>query len=318
MKKAFSLVELLVVIGIIAVLAGVLVASLGGSTDSARAAHCLSNMKNLANACQTALMRDGYYPLASSFEYVSLEARNNGVKSTYNERKGWIGWNSDGAYRNGPTSKKASSSWFVSAYSTEGDADAIETARNCITNGSTASALSFNTQLYVCPDHIKAAKSEGLVPNWSYVMNGYFKWDSSRGSKYKSDKFVGRYRDNVTRPDRVLLLAELPFKGDLVDFTMSSSSSTDNDAVLQYAKPGTVKSKGVTGSPGESEYGNETIGFNHKTAKRWCAHVAFADGHCEKLLAPKDGSGNLRELTSWLCEGVDFSFDGKNYRKLDD
>ncbi len=54
------------------------------------------------------------------------------------------------------------------------------------------------------------------------------------------------------------------------------------------------------------------------TANRLCAHVAFADGHCEQLLAPKDGSGNLRELTSWLCEGVDFSFDGKNYKKLDD
>ena len=53
MKKGFSLVELLVVIGIIGILAGVLMGVFSGGSDSARAARCLSNMKNLANACQT-------------------------------------------------------------------------------------------------------------------------------------------------------------------------------------------------------------------------------------------------------------------------
>ena len=44
MKKAFSLVELLVVVAIIAILAGVLVSSFSGGTESARAARCLSNL----------------------------------------------------------------------------------------------------------------------------------------------------------------------------------------------------------------------------------------------------------------------------------
>ena len=53
MKKGFTLVEMLVVIGIIGILVGVLVASFSGGTESARNAQCLTNMKNLAGACQS-------------------------------------------------------------------------------------------------------------------------------------------------------------------------------------------------------------------------------------------------------------------------
>ena len=47
-RGGFTIIELLVVIGIIGVLAGVLLASFSGGTESARAAKCLSNMRNLA------------------------------------------------------------------------------------------------------------------------------------------------------------------------------------------------------------------------------------------------------------------------------
>ena len=41
MKKAFTLVELIVVVGIICILAAILIASFGGGTESARNALCL-------------------------------------------------------------------------------------------------------------------------------------------------------------------------------------------------------------------------------------------------------------------------------------
>ena len=44
MKKAFTIIELLVVIGIIGVLAGVLMTSFSGGTESARAAKCLTTV----------------------------------------------------------------------------------------------------------------------------------------------------------------------------------------------------------------------------------------------------------------------------------
>ena len=74
MKRAFSLVELIVVIGIIGVLAGVLFASFSGGTESARAAKCLSNMRNLAQAAISTATNGRkltwdtsyHYPLAGS------------------------------------------------------------------------------------------------------------------------------------------------------------------------------------------------------------------------------------------------------------
>ena len=92
MKKAFSLVELLVVIAIIGVWGGVLIASLSGGSETAVAARCLSNMKNLASACQTYGMREGNYPLAGNVVklYMDESRGNNRVEKRYEEIPGWI------------------------------------------------------------------------------------------------------------------------------------------------------------------------------------------------------------------------------------
>ena len=116
MKKAFSLVELIVVVAIIAILSGVMMASFGGGTASARAARCLSNMKNLASAVQTYGMSSSYYPLAGNLIYMQMrEERGNRVKKEYKENAGWISAMSQGyypstSYRKAPTVSLYSSS----------------------------------------------------------------------------------------------------------------------------------------------------------------------------------------------------------------
>ena len=97
--RGFTLVELLVVIGIIGMLITVLMMSFSGSTESARAARCLSNMKNLANAAVScAMASDGSaYPRAGSTEYMYVETGSR-HSAMYDENKGWISWYSKGGY----------------------------------------------------------------------------------------------------------------------------------------------------------------------------------------------------------------------------
>ena len=115
----------------------------------------------------------------------------------------------------------------------------------------------------------------------------------------------------LSRPDRVLLFAELQFlSNDKIDVDIDASSGIKNDCTLQYSQ-------------------NEVIGFNHPNGKRGLfAHVVFADGHIEKLVVPASPSstgwsvaldrGELEDLTKWLCKGKDVSFNGARYENLVD
>ena len=66
-KQGFTLLELLIVIGIIAVLGGVMLAQFSGSTDSALAATCMNNMRTLCNAVMADGSRESRYPSAGPY-----------------------------------------------------------------------------------------------------------------------------------------------------------------------------------------------------------------------------------------------------------
>lgn len=304
MKKAFSLIELLVVIGILAVLMGALVATMSGGTEAARAARCLTNMKNLATACNTRAAAGGSYPLAGSVEKRDVaSADEGGVSFTFTEQPGWISWNSRGAYPS--TSHVADGSWFTSAYCTD-----PEERMYALTNGAIWRAVSCNADVYVCPAHRK--RFTRFRPVWSYVMNSRFGYDDSLGANPKGARYGGIGYGGLSRADRTLMFAELQFlPNDKVTPRIDSGAGIDADCTLQYKK-------------------DEIIGFNHPSGKRaLCAHVVFADGHVEKLTIPAKlvagGSwqvqidiSQIRDLTQWLCEGKDVSFNGERYEQLKD
>lgn len=304
MKKAFSLVELLVVIGILAILMGVLIATTSGGTEAARAARCLTNMRSLATACNTQAAANGSYPLAGSSEVkkLNLDGGSAGNNAIYREAHGWISWNSKGAYPNGQSKSHASSlSWFTSAY-----CDDDETRFYALTNGAIWKSVSGNTDIFVCPAHRRAMKNK--KPLWTYVMNEKFGYDSSLGSGAKIH-WPGIEYGTLDRADRVLMFAELQFlQNDKLPVNTDPASGIDNDCTLQYNH-------------------QETIGCNHANGKRGlCAHVVFADGHVEKLNIPAShstggwsiniGRSDIEDLTKWLCQGKDVSYNGKKYEEL--
>ena len=298
MKKAFTLVELLVVIAILGILSAVLIGSFSGGTESARNAKCLTNMKNLASACQTYGMASGGYPLAGSVEIVSVNSaavRKAGSSSNamrYSEIPGWLSWASQGQYEGTVTSSKGGLGWYASTY-TQDD----EVRQHCYTNGVLWKYISGTRELFQCPAHVR--KFESTPPAWSYVMNAYFQWAGQNASPRTGTPAV-KY-GSLKRADRILLFAEMPYiegMGAKVEHT--AAAGPDCDCVLQYQD-------------------GECIGFNHGTGKKSkFAHVVFADGHAEKLAWPRNGmtESQLRDLTEWLCTGQDVSFNGQKYEEL--
>jgi len=308
--SAFTLVELLIVIAIIATLAGIMLVSMGGGTEAARAAQCLSNMKNLANACQSYGAATKYYPLAGSVSYVTID-ESDGIKNakkTYNEVKGWISWMSEGVY---PATGSAPGSPMSLGFMSEG------TKQNlwALQNGAVWDYVGGNRSTYVCPSHVNAMKGKG-VPLWSYLMNARFRWDSSQGYVYVHGGSSVRYGSEA-RADRILLFSEIPFRGPGNWFPSGEGNGMEDDAILQY--DGCDK---ISGLPGRSKRnGEETIGCNHpmgksNKARAWFAHVVFADGHTEKINVTDVGDDNLKKLTTYLCTGVDYAIDGNGLREL--
>ena len=274
-RKGFTLIEMLVVIGIIALLVAVLLGTFAGSAESARAARCLSNMKSLANAVQSRNMAWGSYPRAASIEFSRPDVSRGigNAKMKYNEDVGWISWYSKGLYPS--DSSQESSCRTIGLYS-----DVLEDYEYALSHGSLHKYVGGNSSVYVCPVH----KDSAANVHWSYFMNP-------------------DYTDNIKKSDRVLLFGEIPFRNGSPGewFPSGNAGNTETDAVIQYE--------------------NENIGCNHKSSKFWVAHVVFADGHTEKLRVTSGKGENmsgadLRQLTEWLCQGKDVSFNGKNYEKL--
>lgn len=322
--RAFTLLELLVVIGIIGILAGIMLVSFGGSTEKARAAKCMSNMRNLAVAAQSYGMAESYYPVASTFEFSEMGKKSNGkIGVVFYEWYGWISWNepdpakSSNSRSKGYDKSHRNSSWHISTYSDEKD------TYHSITNGALFPYMQHSTACYMCPEHQRVCQKRKMRAGWSYVENALFGMDRTAfgGSaeayhwRYYGDlkatiKQNGKNRECKLSPDRVLLFAEMPFVMNgfqNVEYNAGSGSGASaTDCTLQYET-----------TTGKSCSSPESIGFNHKVGNNYVAHVAFADGHVSRITLPANASeAVLQNLTRWLCTGSEIEFSGGQYSEV--
>ena len=321
--RAFTLIELIVVIGIIGILASVLMLTFSSGTEAARAAKCLANMRNLAQGAIGYAAQHYHYPYAGSHAAIGVD----GGTTIYTEHVGWISWLSTDDYYH--TRKRSSTqvtrmSGFDNISACCND---LDKAMFAITNGALWKCVGENLETYVCPSHSILARriNPDLQVRFSYAMSAYFGYDYSQGSEAVTSSGHHFATLNTSKLDRRLLFAELPFaiagacdSDNNVDESTAYSTANNNaqtDCVLQYSgsagTDGAVYNQDWTGKP-------EAIAFNHKTGKKYCAHVAFADGHVEKLVMPTDGELTSTKLTVHLCEGFDVAYDGSGYKFVTD
>src|SRR5689334_4870266 len=84
-RRAFTLVELLVVVGIIAVLLAILLPALAGAREAANRAKCLSNLRSMTQAAYMhAAEHKGYMPVAGPMgpTYMGIRATPEGLADT--------------------------------------------------------------------------------------------------------------------------------------------------------------------------------------------------------------------------------------------
>ena len=291
-RRAFTLIELLVVIGIIGTLTSVLLVTMGSGTERARTAKCASNMRKLATAIRSCSAA------AQSYQYASPSA-NDGIK--YYAYKGWISFLDRGTHY--PISSPGS-------FAQPSFAGTEEDKLHALTNGAIWKAVGCDHETYLCPAFVRLCKKKGVKnPGWSYQMNPYFGYESTPGAAAPLQNWADTFMK--ARADRILLLAEIPA------LELSKAVKTDASSLPE------VKLTGDAGDPAmdgcllyKSKGGNESIGFNHENGREVFGHVAFADGHVETIVAPKNG--NYEELTDWLCRGCDVVYQNGSYQEVND
>ena len=294
-RLGFTLVEMLVVIGIIGILLTALLPMVTGSRDSALTAKCKNNMHSLALGLILVAQthEHGHFPAAGMYRTISWKDRK---RKSYYPHRPWIS-------NNGVISDLNNTTTSVYLGDVVHFSDGEDAVRVALTNGAIWRAVNETVDIYRCPTHATAYEktNNGRQPGWSYMMNQEFGFNQDgagalnffgagiNGKITVSTESNGKRNKSAARGhDKVLLLAEI--QGVEVDASKHGVSlkpvtgGIEADAVLEYTR--------------------ESMGFNHKIGKqRWGGNVAFADGHVDTFMMT-DGN-NIKDLTRWLCQGKD-------------
>ncbi len=236
--------ELLVVIGIIAVLIGILLPTLAAAREQAKIAQCSSNQRQLATAL-VMYSTDNKGWLPGSDTYGPLAA---GFSDPTKYTGAYIGW-VDGGPGGAQVVTVASPGMAVG--------DQIGNTELAITNGSLYKYIK-NIALYRCPGEIFDKRRR------SYSMNSYFRPQDN------SWPMVNSYM--------VLKIAQIKRSAECIAFTEEPDPRYDWNVNGFYADPYAEPTAYPDGSGASMQYHwEDVVGSWHRGG----ACFSFADGHAE-------------------------------------
>jgi prepilin-type N-terminal cleavage/methylation domain-containing protein/prepilin-type processing-associated H-X9-DG protein len=274
MKKAFTLLELLVVILIIAILAAITITNLDQVRESAWSRRCTGNLRSLYQAACNYTIDNGNYPRAAPSEITNGIAPN----LIYVYWPGWVTWVIDGTPATNPATlwsttpspttpqqPKCSGPTF---YGTKG--------RYAIQFGSLWEYTGKCMQNYLCPKFARYAVCGVNDPVRSYVMN--------------YNVSVTKPTDMPYEPSRTVLFAEMQPGG--AEWQTYCPGSPKTKVCAAYPTPAAggvspgsfpAQNDGKLDYPLSGGVPYETIGFTHRMSGEFRGHAVFCDGHVEAI-----------------------------------
>jgi prepilin-type N-terminal cleavage/methylation domain-containing protein/prepilin-type processing-associated H-X9-DG protein len=139
-KDAFTLIEMLVVVGIFLVLAAALYPALLKAKEWGRTAKCMSNLRQLQVASLNYVTDTERLPASKDYWWLNIDEQ-------WYHRRGWVAWDQwDGWTGTIPDGPRAGGQPSGGAYSWRGAVGA-----QCITNGALWSYVQRESSIYLCP-----------------------------------------------------------------------------------------------------------------------------------------------------------------------
>ncbi len=308
MRKAFTLIEMLVVITIILVLLGLVAPRLLGALRSSREATCRMNLKNLQSAAHThAVDHAGSMPRAGSFE---LQNHNG-----WHEFRGWISWLPDKgtAFPRRPSVNPEKPNMRDAGHFGR---DALRG----ITNGTLFAYMQGEVSAYACPVavHDKVfRKKVGATERkdrvyLTYAMNEFFYQETRKNWHRRKISWIGT-KETTQVTDGNVTKNVIPNASRLVLFAEHSGVPWTDSNVIGKNCVLNVEDKHRTEVvddieenkvPGIGGYHDGPIKLRDSKKKEipWSL-VIFTDGHIEKMfrnVQTEDGAAKGTKNVGWL------------------
>lgn len=303
-KRAFTLIEMLVVVAIISVVATASVSSIKSAQRQARSAKCQANMHALYNAAAAYHADKGHWPAAGAYEL--YDSRGD----YFLHYRGWVNWvlsgskrarpgDNDNPYKDGKNnrdghkeSSQAAKLVYVGTGAANSDApgNKIPDSRvyRSIDEGAIFRYADKNFAAYCC-DEFKSKFGKGSMR--SYAMNQVF--GCRRHRLYPPPKELPDGAD----ADRLAMFVELDSVGKSSASSKAGTSGDEKEPTNIFSDDSVWDWDGKSGSGSDGNSG-ENIGVLHKKSGKIYGHVVFADGHLESLVLPADKTQQQKQRRS--------------------